>query len=107
MHHLSSIGGVAVLVTVEDRQGGTRAVETLDASHDVDHGLGVEARYRGAPDVFNRAGNQPGANRINQKLAFSLEPARPILVVRNDMYWRVVGHTMLINGGKDYIGQAE
>ena len=67
MHHLSSIGGVAVLVTLEDGQGGTRTVETLDASHDVDHGFGGEARYRCAPDVFNRAGYQPGADRFDKK----------------------------------------
>src|SRR5262245_42738159 len=96
MHHLSSIAGVAVLVMLEDGQGGTRAAETLDASHDVYHGLGIETRYRRAPDVFNRVGNQPCANRINKKLALSLESARPILIVQSDMYWRVVGHGVRI-----------
>src|SRR5262245_29380192 len=94
MHHLSSIGGVAILKTLEDGLRRTRALETLDARHDVDHGFGVQAWYRRAPDVFNRAGDQPGADRIEKKLAFSVECAWPSLIVLNDSYRGIAGHAL-------------
>ena len=100
MHHLSSIGGVAVLGALEDGQSRTSAVETLDARHDVDHGFGVEARYRCAPDVFNRAGHEPCADRIDKKLPFGLKSARPIPIVRNDVYGRLVGHNLRVDAGR-------
>jgi len=100
MHHLSSIRGVAVLVALEDGQSRTRAVETLDASHDVDHGFGIKAQYRCAPDVCNRVGDQPWANRIDKKLAFSLKSTRPIPIVGNDEYRRVVRHRERIAAGR-------
>jgi hypothetical protein len=64
---LDSIRSVAVLVALDDGQSRTRAFETLDTSHDVDHGFGGKVQYGRAPDVFNRTRYQPLADRIDKK----------------------------------------
>jgi hypothetical protein len=77
-----------------------RELSRLDAGHDVEHGFSIEARRRRAADVFNRAGRQPWADRLDKKRAFSPKPARPIGIVRNDVYWRVVGRSLRIDAGR-------
>ncbi len=79
-------------MALEDEQSRPRGVETLDAGHDVDHGFGIEARNRRAPDVFNSPAHEKEADRTEKNLAFSLEADRPMRIVRNKMHWRVVGH---------------
>src|SRR3974390_1980460 len=61
-------------------------VQMVRASgHDVDHRLGVQTRYRGTPNVFNRVGHQPWADHVDKKPTFRLESRGLVPIVLNNV----------------------
>jgi len=45
-------------------------------------------------------------DRIDKNLTFSLESASPIRIVRNDLYWCLVGHGLHIDLGNSLTDRA-
>ncbi len=65
VHDVGFVGRVAVVERREQGDSWSRRFEALDACHDVDYRLRLEAGYGGAADMLDRSG-KPFADRLKQ-----------------------------------------